>query len=743
MRFLILFIISFLIFSCSNNSTGPDPDPQIDNPYNLQIEQLSEDAIKLIWEIPENENNQFSISRKIGETSWDHEFALLEEGTTSFIDSIYTQAFVVYSYFLTEISDSLLFGTSDTVAFFSDNSLPTNINLEHIKQDSIKISWHDNSLGEFYYGIDKKIGNGNWIEEYLMYEPRFINGSNSDMFIVDHNDCLSDSVFYRIYLMNGISKSEKINCSILSSLLPPCGLWAAIENVGIKLNWTDNYITETGFLIERKQYNETYVEIFTTGANIHSYLDENLDPEAIYFYRIKVIVDELSSSFSEPVIGSVDHEGHWIPLDYPDIQSAIDASSNTFQIVVLPGIYHENLVIHNKYPVIKSLFSIFGDESFIDETIINGDQNGSAIAFKNCHSYISEISGLTLTNGSGNYEMISGAYYYGGGGIHCENSDIFISNVKIVNNYADIGAGLICSENSNCELSDCQISGNTVLSGNGGGVYCYDSELIINECVISDNSTHHWGGGLFIAHSTLNIHNSSFTDNFANYHGGGLYLSSQTDALLENVQILRNNAGSTGGGIRSSNSNPTFRNLLISKNTANDGGGIAFGSTQNPVFENVLITNNIANYGGGIHTSSVDVHITNVTVYNNTATIGGGGLYSRHYADPVLLNCIFWENSPQEIMIRPGNQPSNEGTVTISYSNIKDGLNSVSALYANDIFWLEGNINADPMFIDPLIDFHLQSISPSIDSGIPERKFNDPDGSRNDMGAYGGPFGNW
>lgn len=40
-------------------------------------------------------------------------------------------------------------------------------------------------------------------------------------------------------------------------------------------------------------------------------------------------------------------------------------------------------------------------------------------------------------------------------------------------------------------------------------------------------------------------------------------------------------------------------------------------------------------------------------------------------------------------------------------------------------------------------DFHLQPGSPCIDAGNPDPQYNDPDGSRNDMGAYGGPGGDW
>ncbi len=54
-----------------------------------------------------------------------------------------------------------------------------------------------------------------------------------------------------------------------------------------------------------------------------------------------------------------------------------------------------------------------------------------------------------------------------------------------------------------------------------------------------------------------------------------------------------------------------------------------------------------------------------------------------------------------------------------------------------------GCITANPMYVTDGVDFHLQSGSPCIDKGDPDTSYNDTDGSRNDMGAYGGPEGDW
>ena len=56
----------------------------------------------------------------------------------------------------------------------------------------------------------------------------------------------------------------------------------------------------------------------------------------------------------------------------------------------------------------------------------------------------------------------------------------------------------------------------------------------------------------------------------------------------------------------------------------------------------------------------------------------------------------------------------------------------------------EGGIfdnGAAPLFVDEDgLDYHLAPGSPGIDSGDPDEMYNDKDGTRNDMGAFGGPY---
>jgi hypothetical protein len=64
--------------------------------------------------------------------------------------------------------------------------------------------------------------------------------------------------------------------------------------------------------------------------------------------------------------------------------------------------------------------------------------------------------------------------------------------------------------------------------------------------------------------------------------------------------------------------------------------------------------------------------------------------------------------------------------------------NNSTASYGNGVV-PQNTLVADPLVVDTT-NFVLQAGSPARDAGNPDPRFNDIDGTRNDMGIYGGPF---
>ena len=207
------------------------------------------------------------------------------------------------------------------------------------------------------------------------------------------------------------------------------------------------------------------------------------------------------------------------------------------------------------------------------------------------------------------------------------------------------------------------------------------------------------------------------------YDGGGIHCS-EASPTITNCTIIENVADHNGGGIWCyPNSSPTITNCTISGNsTGNDGAGIFCYDGSSPQISNCIITGNITPYsGGGIFCRiGSNATITHCTISANAAG-NAAGIYS-HSSNPIITNCIVWQNYFSEI----GGYPLPQ---LVTYCDIKGGWEGA------------GNINEDPLFVGGG-DYHLYLLSPCVDAGRNERVYTDLDGRPRpqragfDMGAY-------
>jgi len=166
------------------------------------------------------------------------------------------------------------------------------------------------------------------------------------------------------------------------------------------------------------------------------------------------------------------------------------------------------------------------------------------------------------------------------------------------------------------------------------------------------------------------------------------------------------------------------------------------------MLNNLII--NCKNFGIGILDTSKITLISNI-IYHAICS----GIEIIKNSQGEIINNVLHENGPYGLRVAYGSKCTVYNTIIwhqYSYSISSDSdLDSILIEYS-DIQrpYLEepwegtGNICADPMFLDyPSYDFHLHQNSPCINSGNPEPIYNDVDGSRNDIGAFGGPYGSW
>jgi hypothetical protein len=315
-------------------------------------------------------------------------------------------------------------------------------------------------------------------------------------------------------------------------------------------------------------------------------------------------------------------------------------------------------------------------------TILDGDGAGSTVS---TFATTFTLVGMTLTGGRGAQ----------GGGLYAEQSTGTIRRVTMSGNHATQSGGGLVGYESGLDLADVAIVGNTS-DGGSGGIGIFETGLVGDRVRIASNralGSGSTGGGIGASRGGLQLTNSAIVGNRvpADGYGGGMDL--YDIGSFHDVIVAGNEGGLRGGGANLYGYyGSDFQDVVIAGNHATTGGGLAIdGMGYTPDVRNAIIVRNRADQGGGLSVSGdyVTVDLT--------------------YSD-------LWHNAGGDV----------------------DGM--------ADPTGTDGNVSVDPRFVafDPrdklrTWDFHLAADSPLIDAGDPALL--DADGTRSDMGAYGGPDG--
>jgi parallel beta-helix repeat protein len=378
-----------------------------------------------------------------------------------------------------------------------------------------------------------------------------------------------------------------------------------------------------------------------------------------------------------------------VPSDkFATISSAVDSASQGDTILVMPGIYKENINFSGKAIMITSNFSLSGNDNDIENTIIDGNSSSVVVEFESGEDSTSALNGFTIRNGYN--------YPGGGGGISCIN----MSSPKLTN--------LIITDN---------------IAANGGGIFCFNnSDPILKNVIISENGAVNSGGGILLDRNcSIRMENVSIVGNVANQDGGGIYLKDSSGIIIKQGKIHDNIGDWSGGGIFATmHSIINLSNIEILNNeTSGNGGGLNIISCDLDIFRG-LISGNLAYDGAALSCSNNShVYLLNTTVTANQVIPGDGpieigGLLVDH-SNIDFANSILWSNSGLEMNMLNSH-------VTIAYSNIEEDSLQIEKDTESHLFWLEKNISDSPLFIDAdFNDFRLTENSPCIDAGIQDK----------------------
>lgn len=268
------------------------------------------------------------------------------------------------------------------------------------------------------------------------------------------------------------------------------------------------------------------------------------------------------------------------------------------------------------------------------------------------------------------------------------------------------------------------------------------------------------GAGIHIRGSCPTLTDLIVEDNYG-YYGGGIKIKYDAFPLLQRVVIRNNTAVGCAGGLYMCQSSPTLIDVEVRDNVAEqmNGGGIVIGKNSYPHLHRVLVEGNRTSIdGGGVYLLGnpaeekyVDALLSNTTIHGNIAGAGGQGaganIYLYEGVQLTMVNSIVsgaingegiyvygWDSGAPSLHISYTDFWGNHGGDVLAFD-----AQAHAVVELLEVVESEGNLTEDPLYLDAdQDDFQLDPASPCVDAG--DEEGTDPDGSRTDMGAYGGPL---
>jgi hypothetical protein len=227
-----------------------------------------------------------------------------------------------------------------------------------------------------------------------------------------------------------------------------------------------------------------------------------------------------------------------VPGDASTVQAAIDAANGGDRIIVGPGLWAGTVDLGGKSITVESAE---GPE----RTVLDAGGQGPGLRLVSGEGPRTVVRGFRITGGIGDatiYDLKSRV----GGAVVIVGGAPVLENCIISGNSSSYRGGGIYASRSSFTMRNCVVRGNA--SEKGGGLYMFGGTPVIEGGSISFNNARYGGAGIFIDRSKVDCSGVLFESNIAHFSGGAVAVI-DARPFIHDCRFLNNQAGVSGGAI--------------------------------------------------------------------------------------------------------------------------------------------------------------------------------------------------
>jgi hypothetical protein len=264
----------------------------LEQPSAICATAVNDQQLHIQWSCPITFQQGYSLERSIDGAAFT-EIASIEPTTLEFTDSdLFCNT--DYTYRVRSFCGSSCSEYSQEYTTQTSFPAPSSLITHLVSDTNVWLIWQDNSTCEQGFVIERRDDGSDFVE--------IGTAACNETSWNDTTMAYGLQYTYRVRAFTNLNYSSYTNESTqLVEIAAPTDLTATANSSMITLNWNDASVIEENYQLERMQAGGNFQIIATLPANATTVSDNSIQPNIMYFYRVRAITQNNQSAYSSVV----------------------------------------------------------------------------------------------------------------------------------------------------------------------------------------------------------------------------------------------------------------------------------------------------------------------------------------------------------------------------------------------------------------------------------------------------------